>query len=101
MFARLADHPIPLLVLILLVVVLFGWKRLPDAARSLGRSSRILKSEIDEMKAESAKSKASSETVQGEARPAPTTTAGSTTTTAGATPVDEVRTESERRTDGI
>ena len=39
-----------LVVLIVLVVVIFGWKRLPDAARSLGRSMRIFKSEVDEMK---------------------------------------------------
>ncbi|HWN36451.1 MAG TPA: Sec-independent protein translocase subunit TatA, partial [Pseudonocardia sp.] len=31
---------------ILVAVVLFGARRLPDAARSLGRSARILKSEI-------------------------------------------------------
>lgn len=38
------------LVLILLVVVLlFGAKKLPDAARSLGRSMRIFKSEVKEM----------------------------------------------------
>jgi len=36
------------IVLILLVIVLFGAKRLPDAARSLGRSIRIFKSEMDE-----------------------------------------------------
>ena len=43
-----------LVILILVIVVVFGWKRLPDAARSLGRSARILKSEVDEMKSESA-----------------------------------------------
>ncbi len=32
-------------VLILLIVVLFGAKRLPDAARGLGRSLRIFKAE--------------------------------------------------------
>jgi sec-independent protein translocase protein TatA len=50
------------------VVALFGYKRLPDAARSLGRSMRIFKSEIDEMKKdEPAKpSAASSDTVKGE-----------------------------------
>ena len=37
-----------LVVLALVVVALFGYKRLPDAARSLGRSMRIFKSEIDE-----------------------------------------------------
>ena len=38
------------LVLILIVLVLlFGAKKLPDAARSLGRSMRIFKSEVKEM----------------------------------------------------
>jgi sec-independent protein translocase protein TatA len=35
------------LILLLLVIVLFGSKRLPDAARSVGRSIRIFKSEMD------------------------------------------------------
>ena len=40
----------PELILILVVLVLlFGAKRLPDAARSLGRSMRIFKSEVKEM----------------------------------------------------
>ena len=34
-----------LLVLVLVVVLLFGAKRLPDAARSVGRSLRIFKAE--------------------------------------------------------
>ncbi|TNM70311.1 twin-arginine translocase TatA/TatE family subunit [Streptomyces sp. NP160] len=44
------DNPALLIVLILLVVLLFGAKRLPDAARSIGRSMRIFKSEVKEMK---------------------------------------------------
>lgn len=35
--------------LILIIVLLFGAKKLPDAARSIGRSMRIFKSEISEM----------------------------------------------------
>lgn len=35
-----------IIVLLLLALVLFGAKRLPDSARSLGRSMRIFKSEI-------------------------------------------------------
>ena len=66
MFARIGEHPSSLLIVLLIIVILFGWKRLPDAARSLGRSARILKSEVDEMKSESASSKASKETVNGE-----------------------------------
>ena len=42
----LFDSPAALLLL-LIVIVLFGAKRLPDAARSLGRSIRIFKSEMD------------------------------------------------------
>ncbi|THJ72240.1 twin-arginine translocase TatA/TatE family subunit [Candidatus Frankia alpina] len=38
-----------LLIVIVVVVVLFGAKRLPDAARSLGRSLRIFKSEIKDL----------------------------------------------------
>ena len=34
-------------LLILLALILFGYKRLPDAARSVGRSIRIFKSEMD------------------------------------------------------
>jgi len=35
------------LILILIVLLLFGAKRLPDLARGLGRSARILKSETE------------------------------------------------------
>lgn len=41
----------PEIILILVVLILlFGAKRLPDAARSLGRSMRIFKSEVKEMR---------------------------------------------------
>ena len=42
----LFDSPATL-ILILLVIVLFGAKRLPDAARSVGRSIRIFNAEMD------------------------------------------------------
>jgi sec-independent protein translocase protein TatA len=38
-----------LIILILVILVLFGGKRLPDAARGLGRSLRIFKSEVKQM----------------------------------------------------
>ena len=53
-----------LIILLVLLVVLFGFKRLPDAARSIGRSMRIFKSEVEEMKNDG-KSSASSDTVKG------------------------------------
>ena len=47
----MANLGFPELVLIAVVIlVLFGWKKLPDAARSVGRSMRIFKSEVSEMK---------------------------------------------------
>ena len=39
-----------LIWILLVVAILFGAKRLPDSARSLGRSLRIFKSEKKEMK---------------------------------------------------
>ena len=36
-------------ILIGVIVLLFGAKRLPDAARSLGKSMRIFKSEVKEL----------------------------------------------------
>jgi sec-independent protein translocase protein TatA len=41
--------PWHLLILAGVFVVLFGAKKLPDAARSLGRSARILKTELKDM----------------------------------------------------
>jgi sec-independent protein translocase protein TatA len=43
------ERPWHILVLIIVAVVLFGSKRLPDSARSLGRSLRIFKSEMKEL----------------------------------------------------
>lgn len=45
-----------LLLILAVVILLFGAKRLPDAARSLGRSMRIFKSEVREMNHENADS---------------------------------------------
>jgi sec-independent protein translocase protein TatA len=36
-------------IIAIVVLVLFGSKKLPDAARSLGRSMRILKTEIKDL----------------------------------------------------
>lgn len=49
----------PEIILILVVLILlFGAKRLPDAARSLGRSMRIFKSEVKEMRTDGEQSSA-------------------------------------------
>jgi sec-independent protein translocase protein TatA len=39
-------------ILAVVVILLFGAKKLPDAARSLGKSMRIFKSEMHEMQSE-------------------------------------------------
>ncbi|GAB2696659.1 Sec-independent protein translocase subunit TatA [Nocardia thraciensis] len=43
------------IIIAVLVLVLFGAKRLPDAARGLGRSLRIFKSEMSEMQSDGEK----------------------------------------------
>jgi sec-independent protein translocase protein TatA len=52
MFRSIADNPFLLLVLVLVIVLIFGSKRLPDAARSMGRSMKIFKSEIKDMRSD-------------------------------------------------
>ncbi|MFF4221642.1 Sec-independent protein translocase subunit TatA [Streptomyces abikoensis] len=51
---RNALEPWHLLVVVLVMVVLFGSKKLPDTARALGKSMRILKSETKAMKDDAA-----------------------------------------------
>lgn len=51
-----------ILILILIILLLFGAKRLPDVARGLGRSLRILKSETKEMQADGTDAPAAVET---------------------------------------
>lgn len=42
--------PLEILLIIAVIVLLFGAKKLPEMARSLGKSARILKSEAKAMK---------------------------------------------------
>ncbi|ALC24228.1 Sec-independent protein translocase subunit TatA [Streptomyces pristinaespiralis] len=44
--------PTEIIIIALLILLLFGAKKLPDMARSLGKSARILKSEAKAMKSE-------------------------------------------------
>jgi sec-independent protein translocase protein TatA len=46
MIGDLFDSPWKILIIALVIVVLFGSKKLPSAARSLGQSMRILKKEV-------------------------------------------------------
>jgi sec-independent protein translocase protein TatA len=67
MIGDLFDSPWKVLILAAVILVLFGSKKLPGAARSLGQSMRILKTEIH--------------TLQDDEHPAATTTTTSTTAT--------------------
>jgi sec-independent protein translocase protein TatA len=84
---RIFDHPAQLLIIVLLVVVLFGAKRLPDAARGLGRSLRIFKSEVTELQNDDKKR---------DTTPAPTT---APEPLEGRVVDDKTRTGSEQRHD--
>jgi sec-independent protein translocase protein TatA len=45
-------EPSHLIIVGLIVVILFGSRRLPDAARGLGQSMRIFKAEVKQMQTE-------------------------------------------------
>lgn len=64
-----AVKPWHIIVLVVVLILLFGAKRLPDAARGLGRSLRIIKAETRGMQeddvAAKAEAKAGREPLQG------------------------------------
>ncbi len=41
-----------IILILVVILLLFGAKKLPDLARSMGRSMRIFKSEVNEMQSE-------------------------------------------------
>jgi sec-independent protein translocase protein TatA len=49
MIGDLFDSPWKILIIAVVVLVLFGSKKLPVAARSLGKSMRILKTEVSKL----------------------------------------------------
>jgi sec-independent protein translocase protein TatA len=49
MIGDLFDSPWKILIVAVVIIVLFGSKKLPHAARSLGQSMRILKREVQGM----------------------------------------------------
>lgn len=62
--------PLEIGLIILAILLLFGYKKLPDASRSLGRSLRIFKGEMKGMKDDDVRSKdAARTTVRGEIVP--------------------------------
>src|ERR1700683_5607294 len=59
MIGDLFDSPWKVLSVAIVLIVLFGSKKLPDAARSLGKSMRILKTEVGSMHEDETTSSAS------------------------------------------
>jgi sec-independent protein translocase protein TatA len=49
MIGDLFDSPFKILIVAVVIIVLFGSAKLPAAARSLGKSMRILKTEIKDL----------------------------------------------------
>ncbi|MEU5436121.1 Sec-independent protein translocase subunit TatA [Streptomyces sp. NPDC020719] len=78
MFLRNGLEPWHLLIVAVVLILLFGSKKLPDTARALGKSLRILKSETRAMKEESTDTGA-----------APAPAAEATPRTIPGTPVDQ------------
>ncbi|MFD7914905.1 Sec-independent protein translocase subunit TatA [Streptomyces sp. NPDC059752] len=62
---RNAVQPWHLLVLLVVCLLVFGSKKLPDMARSLGRSMRILKSEAHALRSEDSRTDAGTGTGTG------------------------------------
>jgi sec-independent protein translocase protein TatA len=65
----LFDSPWKILIVAVVIIVFFGSRKLPDAARSLGRSMRILKSEVQGMHGDEPSAPVQATTAQ--ATPAP------------------------------
>jgi len=62
MIGDLFDSPWKILIIAIVIIVLFGSRKLPDAARSLGKSMRILKTEVQGMHDDEPAAPASSQT---------------------------------------
>jgi sec-independent protein translocase protein TatA len=69
MIGDLFDSPWKVLILAVVILVLFGSRKLPDAARSLGKSMRILKTEVSSLHEDEEPSEATVHTAA--AQPAP------------------------------
>lgn len=47
-------RPTHILILLIVLLILFGAKRLPDVARSIGQSMKVFKKEISDLQADAA-----------------------------------------------
>ncbi|HTT51185.1 MAG TPA: Sec-independent protein translocase subunit TatA [Streptosporangiaceae bacterium] len=75
MIGDLFDSPWKILIVAVVLIVLFGGKKLPDAARSLGKSMRILKTEVQDLHGDDEKAEAAPAITAQPAQPAQPTQA--------------------------
>lgn len=76
MIGDLFDSPWKILIIALVILVLFGSKKLPDAARSLGKSMRILKTEVNHLHDDEEPTDGTAHTATAQAAPAQITQQG-------------------------
>ena len=77
-----------IIIIAIVIFALFGYKKLPDATRAIGRSLRIFKGEMKGMKDDDVATKAEAQTVRApiDAQPAQPATPPAPPQTAPATP---------------
>lgn len=91
MLGDLFDSPWKILIIAVVILVLFGSRKLPDAARSLGRSMRILKSEIRDLHDDDAPGGAPAQQAQPQQLSAPSGTSAAPTAPPASVPVPEAQ----------
>jgi sec-independent protein translocase protein TatA len=89
MIGDLFDSPWKILIVAVVLIVLFGSKKLPDAARSLGKSMRILKTEVGSLHHDEPASDSSAAPGSSAAFPPPAEIAASQQPAQAAQPADQ------------
>jgi sec-independent protein translocase protein TatA len=82
MVGDLFDSPWKIAIIAILIIVLFGAKKLPSAARSLGQSMRILKKEVQGLHEDEDESATSAAASTAQAAPAQIAAAPAATSSA-------------------
>ena len=88
----LENRGLEIIILAVIVLLLFGAKRLPDTARALGKSLRILKSEVGAMKTDDKPEAQTAQSTQAETVQAPKTIQAAPGESASARPVADAQT---------
>ncbi|MER5623213.1 Sec-independent protein translocase subunit TatA [Streptosporangium sp. NPDC002544] len=89
--------PGELIIIGLILVLLFGAKKLPEAARGLGRSLRIFKSETAKLREDDEADGTTSTVVQAQAHPQPAAPAPQPIPAATSTPTAALSVEEQAR----